>query len=357
MNSLADRSSLTVGPVDAENLPLRALSTEELLGRARALIDGPGRSTPSSAGGLGGGRSAGGDSALTDKLNRESVIRETVTPIYSEPVETVSSVQAPAATHAVAISPAGLSMQAVADQQVIAGTYDRFSAFGSALGSGDFSGAWFHFNYSAGDAAQAVNRERMYPAPHPDAARLDRMLTSPIGASMWGGMNMLGASPRAQDAMLAGGVAFENSVGGLVGIRTPGRVGGSQAPLASRPRGAGEADNGVPTRLYHYTNEAGVNGIVNSGRLNPSLKALNPNDVRYGNGQYLSDIAPGTMTPAQLSRKFINNPFQGARYTHFVEIDTAGLNIIQGRAGVYVVPNEVPLSLSGRLTNSGKVGP
>jgi hypothetical protein len=137
---------------------------------------------------------------------------------------------------------------------------------------------------------------------------------------------------------------------------TVGNGGGTAG--ASAADAVGDAvNNGIPTRLYHYTNEPGLNGIVESGQLNPSLKALNPNDVRYGNGQYLSDIAPGTMTPAQLSRQFINNPFQGARYTHFVEIDTTGLDIIQGRPGVYVVPNEVPLDLTGRLTNSGKVGP
>lgn len=117
----------------------------------------------------------------------------------------------------------------------------------------------------------------------------------------------------------------------------------------------GARADGLPSTLYHYTNEVGMNGILNSEVLNPSLKALNPNDVRYGNGQYLSDIAPGTMTPAQLSRAFINNPFQGARYTNFVEIDTTNLNLIQGRAGVYVVPNEAPLNLNGLITNSGQV--
>jgi len=133
---------------------------------------------------------------------------------------------------------------------------------------------------------------------------------------------------------------------------TAGTAGASAADAVG-----GAVNSGIPTRLYHYTNEAGMNGILDSGQLNPSLKALNPNDVRYGNGQYLSDIPPGTMTPAQLSRQFINNPFQGARYTNFVEIDTTGLDIIQGRRGVYVVPSEVPLDLTGRLTNSGKVGP
>ncbi len=111
----------------------------------------------------------------------------------------------------------------------------------------------------------------------------------------------------------------------------------------------------VGRTLYHYTDEAGLNGILNEGRLNPSLKATNPNDVRYGNGQYLSDIPPGTLTPRELSRAFLNNPFQERKYTHFLEIDPSGLNVVQGRTGVYVIPNETPLSLNGRIVKSGKV--
>jgi hypothetical protein len=48
-------------------------------------------------------------------------------------------------------------------------------------------------------------------------------------------------------------------------------------------------------------------------------------------------------------------PFQGARFTHFVEIDVSGLNAIEGRAGVFVIPNEVPLDLAGRIVSSGVV--
>jgi hypothetical protein len=105
--------------------------------------------------------------------------------------------------------------------------------------------------------------------------------------------------------------------------------------------------------LFHYTNEEGLNGILESGELRPSLKAVNPNDVRYGNGQYLSDIVPGTKTPAQLSRAFLGQPFQGAKYTHFIEIDVSGLNVTQGREGVFVIPNDAPLDLTGRIISSG----
>jgi RHS repeat-associated protein len=36
--------------------------------------------------------------------------------------------------------------------------------------------------------------------------------------------------------------------------------------------------------LFHYTNAAGMDGILQSNKLMPSLKSLNPRDVRYGNG-------------------------------------------------------------------------
>ncbi|WP_052306581.1 HYD1 signature containing ADP-ribosyltransferase family protein [Acetivibrio clariflavus] len=107
--------------------------------------------------------------------------------------------------------------------------------------------------------------------------------------------------------------------------------------------------------LYHYTDEVGLNGILNSKKLKPSLKAVNPKDARYGNGQYLSDIIPGTKTPGQLSKQFINNPFQGKRFTYYIEIDVTDLNIIKGRDGVYVVLGEEPLDLTNRIVSSGKV--
>ncbi len=87
---------------------------------------------------------------------------------------------------------------------------------------------------------------------------------------------------------------------------------------------AEDAGSGAARTLSHYTDEAGQKGFVDSGQLNPSLRELNPNDARYGNGQYLSDIKPGTMTSNQLSHAFLGAPFWGSRFTNFAEIDVTG---------------------------------
>ena len=76
--------------------------------------------------------------------------------------------------------------------------------------------------------------------------------------------------------------------------------------------------------LFHYTDRIVHDGIVASLTLLPSTRLSNPNDVRFGEGQYLTDLEPGTMTLAQLSRAFLGHPFRGDRFTHFVEIEIDG---------------------------------
>lgn len=122
------------------------------------------------------------------------------------------------------------------------------------------------------------------------------------------------------------------------------------------PSGVVDATEAAAQRetLFHYTDEAGQNGILDSGQLNPSLKSVNPADARYGNGQYLSDVQPGSMSCAQLSRCFLGQPFQGSRFTNYVEIDVTGLDIIKGRPGVFVNPSETPLDLTGRIVSWGR---
>jgi hypothetical protein len=80
---------------------------------------------------------------------------------------------------------------------------------------------------------------------------------------------------------------------------------------------------------------------------------VNPADARYGDGQYLSDIVPWTKTPNQLSRIFLNIPWAGQRFTNFVGIDVTGLNVVEGRPGVFWIPNQDPVDLSGRIVSSG----
>jgi hypothetical protein len=94
-------------------------------------------------------------------------------------------------------------------------------------------------------------------------------------------------------------------------------------------------------------------GILATQRINPSLAAHNPNDVRFGEGQYLSDIPPGTMTASQLSRALLGMPFQGQRFTNYIEVDVTGLPVVMGRPNVYVVINTEPLDVTGRITGFG----
>ncbi|MGW2344539.1 putative T7SS-secreted protein [Streptomyces sp. NPDC001661] len=109
-------------------------------------------------------------------------------------------------------------------------------------------------------------------------------------------------------------------------------------------------------RLFHYTNESGYEGILDSGELRPSLKAHNPKDARFGDGQYLSDIQPGTKTGGQLSHAFLRVPWCGNKFTHFIEIDVRGLELVRSvdRPDVYVLPSQQAFDLTRRIASHGK---
>jgi HYD1 signature containing ADP-ribosyltransferase len=42
------------------------------------------------------------------------------------------------------------------------------------------------------------------------------------------------------------------------------------------------------------------------------------------------------------------------RFTNFVEIDVSGLNVVEGQSGVFLIPNEGPLDLTGRIMSWGR---
>jgi hypothetical protein len=45
-------------------------------------------------------------------------------------------------------------------------------------------------------------------------------------------------------------------------------------------------------------------------------------------------IPGGEQSREHDAQPFLGNPWQGARFTHFVEIDVTGLDVVQGRPGV-----------------------
>ncbi len=107
--------------------------------------------------------------------------------------------------------------------------------------------------------------------------------------------------------------------------------------------------------MYHYTSAQGYHGILQTSCIDPSLKANNPKDARFGEGQYISDIIPGTKRPSQLSMIFFGIPWAGKRFTHHINIDVTGLDVIFGRKHVYLIRNHQPLDITKRLTGHGKI--
>ena len=106
--------------------------------------------------------------------------------------------------------------------------------------------------------------------------------------------------------------------------------------------------------LHHYTTASGLAGILKTKSIFSSTRAANPRDARYGDGQYLSDIPPGTKRPGQLSRAFLRTPFCGRRFTHYVSIDVTGLKVKTCRPFVFLVENKGALDISKRLVTHGR---
>lgn len=107
--------------------------------------------------------------------------------------------------------------------------------------------------------------------------------------------------------------------------------------------------------LFHYTSKNGYGGILQSKKINPSLRANNPKDARFGDGQYVSDIIPGTKRPGELSKIFFGIPWAGKRFTHHINITVEGLNVIFGRDYVYLIQNSDPLDITERLVGHGAI--
>ncbi|WP_410592848.1 RHS repeat-associated core domain-containing protein [Amycolatopsis sp. lyj-23] len=128
--------------------------------------------------------------------------------------------------------------------------------------------------------------------------------------------------------------------------------------------------------LYHYTNEAGMHGIMGSGHVRPSAwthgtpdNPLVGSHARYGSGGYFTNIAPGQLSQEGLSQALVLNPGSGASFTHHIEVspsalESQGYTISQSdhRPDVYVVhhsdqptnhPNPRPVQIGDAHVSHG----
>lgn len=108
-----------------------------------------------------------------------------------------------------------------------------------------------------------------------------------------------------------------------------------------------------PEVLWHYTTEANQKSILSACRLEPSRRARNPRDARYGDGQYLTDIAPGTMPRTRLAWWLVRHPGASWRFTHYIALDVTGLDVVYCRKHVFLIPNWEALDLTNRIVSSG----
>ena len=109
----------------------------------------------------------------------------------------------------------------------------------------------------------------------------------------------------------------------------------------------------ISAPLFHYTNEMCYMAIMESKVLNPSIGMKN---ARFGNGQYFTDIAPGMFTKGQTSYRLYGVPWNGRRLTHYIEVETSGLNIINNKPFNFLNPSTAPLNLNGRILGGGATG-
>lgn len=116
--------------------------------------------------------------------------------------------------------------------------------------------------------------------------------------------------------------------------------------------------------LFHYTDQKGMEGIIESGSIRPSTGDIH---ARFGNGQYFTNITPdmvggrtmrdaagtGKMSLGQLAANIYGDARKLGSITHFVEIDVTGLNITEPRPGTFLLANADDLDVSNRIVRSG----
>jgi hypothetical protein len=123
------------------------------------------------------------------------------------------------------------------------------------------------------------------------------------------------------------------------------------------------------TYLVHYTDAAGLAGILTSKTIFASTGNVN---ARYGDGQYFTDILPSLVTGRkaddisdaekaagiisiyQLAQRLYGMPWKYTSVQYYVIVDMEGLTVSSDAPHVFHVPNTTALSVSNRISSTGK---
>ncbi|GAA0491372.1 DUF6531 domain-containing protein [Streptomyces olivaceiscleroticus] len=126
----------------------------------------------------------------------------------------------------------------------------------------------------------------------------------------------------------------------------------------------------APCTVYHYTDEKGLQGILDSKEI---WHSTGKTHARFGDGQYFTDISPdtvkglkkadltaedvasGKISRYQLVQRLFGRPTRWGlgKTTHYIEIDVSDLAIGHGRPGVLYHLNDGPLDIANRIVRFG----
>ena len=187
----------------------------------------------------------------------------------------------------VSLPTTSMAIQELNDIRAIEGTLNTTSEAVAAAWNGDWAAARAHWNYEPSEAARAAVYSRVFPQGSPELARIDTMVSSPVGAILYGASRWAGASQSTQDALLTTGGIVEGVGGGLVGIRTPGRA-SQQGPLARVRSSNRPASPLLPNEgqvgTYDDLLNAGTKGDNITPHHIPSAKLMERYGVSKGDG-------------------------------------------------------------------------
>jgi hypothetical protein len=145
----------------------------------------------------------------------------------------------------------------------------------------------------------------------------------------------------------------------------------------------------IPDSLYHYTTESGLLGILKGKILYPSLDRGDNIDVRYGEGQYFTNLAPemiacqlriededltpkmvacqlssemtdkqkeaGQISLKQLSARIMDGAVVPWKLYCFIELDVSGLILESTESEyIYVHRSRTDLDVSQLIIRSGE---